>query len=556
MTIFKITSMIKSPSGSTASNNNLGDNRIHCSTEVPDGVEEHNNGITQCRAQQWTQILALLPVYLLQVCYGMNSGYPAILTPQLAEEGSEFQITPDQESWIVSIDNLATPLVCVLSGFLQQRFGPLRVLMFACFPYSLGWLFASVATTVNFLYVSRLLVGISHALLTTTVYTVEVASRHMRGTYSLLESVLRCAGCLLIYSLGFAFRWHSIAVFAPLVPLLAFATAVFCAPESPVFLLTKHRTSEAHLALIRLYGPGYRVTEEVSIIRDNLDRLKQRRGRASKLAYALQVRDHPEIYKPFLIIVALSIIQQFSGMSILRAYVVKIFNQVFKHDRSTTTNVSESALNWTRHDDLETKSTTSNEAYISAIVIGSVRLIASLLLSKLLRRFRRRSMYFTSAILTIISLASFATCNLFIEGSEMFRWAALFTACLLVFSVQLGIQTLPILLSGELFPSDIRAFGKGLTRSATCCLLVIGLKLYPVLEQGLDVSGTFYLFSGVLLICLPLVYWILPETKDMGLEMIHTYFTPPQTIFYVDLMDRDKLDNEPDGQALIASQTS
>ena len=34
-------------------------------------------------------------------------------------------------------------------------------------------------------------VGVSHALLTTTVYTVEVASRDMRGTYSLLESVLR-----------------------------------------------------------------------------------------------------------------------------------------------------------------------------------------------------------------------------------------------------------------------------------------------------------------------------------------------------------------------------
>jgi hypothetical protein len=58
---------------------------------------------------------------------------------------------------------------------------------------------------------------------------------------------------------------------------------------------------------------------------------------------------------------------------------------------------------------------TSTEAYISAIVIGFVRLVASLLLSKLLRRFRRRSMYFTSAALTIVSLASFATCTIFIQ---------------------------------------------------------------------------------------------------------------------------------------------
>ena len=45
--------------------------------------------------------------------------------------------------------------------------------------------------------------------------------------------------------------------------------------------------------------------------------------------------------------------------------------------------------------------------------------------------------------------------------SIIYQWGALVTACCLVFSVQLGIQTLPHLLSGELFPSDVRAFCKG-----------------------------------------------------------------------------------------------
>ena len=72
------------------------------------------------------QLLALVPVFLLQFTYGMNTGFPAILTPQLAEEKAEaseaeqFTITADEESWIVSLDNLATPLVCVASGCLQQ----------------------------------------------------------------------------------------------------------------------------------------------------------------------------------------------------------------------------------------------------------------------------------------------------------------------------------------------------------------------------------------------------------------------------------------------------
>ncbi len=46
--------------------------------------------------------LNLFPVYLLHLCDGMNSGYPAIITPQLREDCSEFRITSDDESWIGS----------------------------------------------------------------------------------------------------------------------------------------------------------------------------------------------------------------------------------------------------------------------------------------------------------------------------------------------------------------------------------------------------------------------------------------------------------------------
>ena len=113
--------------------------------------------------------------------------------------------------------------------------------MFACLPYTLGWVSTSMAKSIYILYLSRILVGISHALLTTSVYTVEISSKEMRGTYSLWESVLRCLGCLLIYALGFALRWRQIALFAPMVPILAFISAVFVAPESPVYLLSKKR---------------------------------------------------------------------------------------------------------------------------------------------------------------------------------------------------------------------------------------------------------------------------------------------------------------------------
>ena len=49
-------------------------------------------------AEFWTQFLAILPVYVLQFCYGMSGAYPAVTTPQLTMDCALFSITPDQES--------------------------------------------------------------------------------------------------------------------------------------------------------------------------------------------------------------------------------------------------------------------------------------------------------------------------------------------------------------------------------------------------------------------------------------------------------------------------
>ena len=59
--------------------------------------------------------------------------------------------------------------------------------------------------------------------------------------------------------------------------------------------------------------------------------------------------------------------------------------------------------------------------------------------------------------------------------------------------------------------------------------------MFPVMEATLQIYGTFYAFALVILLFAPLVYYILPETKDLGLEDIQRYFLPAKTIFYVDL---------------------
>ena len=38
---------------------------------------------------------------------------------------------------------------------------------------------------------------------------------------------------------------------------------------------------------------------------------------------------------------------------------------------------------------------------------------------------------------------------------------------------------------------------------------------------------------------MPIVYFVLPETKNLGLEQVQSFFTPAKTIFYIE-MDVEK----------------
>ena len=159
-----------------------------------------------------------------------------------------------------------------------------------------------------------------------------------------------------------------------------------------------------------------------------------------------------------------SFVQQFSGATVIRGYVVKIFGEVFNRETIENNNVTSLC-----QCECDTGSPLSQSAYISAIIIGLIRLVASLCLTYLLVHFRRRSLYLASALGSILSLATFSTILLLSEHlsdwelgipQTALSWLSLVSACCLVFSVNLGVQPMPLLMSSELYPSDLRAFCK------------------------------------------------------------------------------------------------
>ena len=96
--------------------------------------------------------------------------------PQLTADCALFTLSADQESWVgetqtiaflkvlhnarlsVAMDNIVSPLACLSSGYLQQKFGPRNILLLTCVPYSLSWIGSALAghlKSVTLLYLSR-----------------------------------------------------------------------------------------------------------------------------------------------------------------------------------------------------------------------------------------------------------------------------------------------------------------------------------------------------------------------------------------------------------------
>ena len=168
------------------------------------------------------------------------------------------------------------------------------------------------------------------------------------------------------------------------VPVLAFFASTY-SPDSPVFLISQGQDEKAQNAIRKLYGSNYDSLTEINLIKVDLQKQKFNIAEKSGRKSLIETFKRPEVYKPFMIILLMGILQQFSGMTVIRGYVVKIFNEIFQKNDNK---VIDGELNDCTH--------VAKEAYLAAIIIGIMRLISSLLLSKLIYHFKRRHMYFLS----------------------------------------------------------------------------------------------------------------------------------------------------------------
>ena len=142
----------------------------------------------------------------------------------------------------------------------------------------------------------------------------------MRGALGSFTAIFLALGILLTYVIGAFVRWNVLAWILAAFPALLVGAMCFM-PETPAWLLTKNRESEAREALQFLRGEHTDVGPEFERLKANV----------MKGASGQQI--HPRellkgsVLKPLLISMALMFFQQFSGINAIIFYSASIFQE-------------------------------------------------------------------------------------------------------------------------------------------------------------------------------------------------------------------------------------
>ena len=102
--------------------------------------------------------------------------------------GSSAEDQDMMEAMIGTFQDIPPIVVAVLGGFLQQLFGPRKLLIASAIPSIFSWVFVAVnPSSITFILLSRVSAGLANGLLSGNVYLSNIASPKYIGSFKMVE---------------------------------------------------------------------------------------------------------------------------------------------------------------------------------------------------------------------------------------------------------------------------------------------------------------------------------------------------------------------------------
>lgn len=406
--------------------------------------------------------------------------------------------------WAMSCALVGCLAGALLAGMWCDRYGRKKMLIIASVLFTVSAVGVGSANGFTEFILYRIVggFGIGIASNVSPIYIAEMTPASIRGRFVSLNQLTIVLGILAAQivnwaiarhftvggetlnpqSLEWAWRWM---FWVGAVPAIIFFGLSFVIPESPRWLALNGREQSARRIFTRIGGEEYAVKAL-----EEIEMLKGGAGERVSLAKIF----HPSTRRVLILGVVLAVFQQWCGINVIFNYAHEIF----------------SAAGYAVSDVL-----------MNIVVTGVTNVIFTLVAVYTVDRWGRRVLMTAGSAALAVIYAILGTAYYF----EVSGWTMLLLVVLAIAAYAMSLAPIVWVVLSEIFPAKMRGAMMALS---TFCLWAASFLLtytFPLLNEWLKASGTFWVYGGICLAGFFFIRSYLPETKGKSLEQIEKEIT-------------------------------
>ena len=421
---------------------------------------------------------------------GVISGALPFMTRPLHEGGLD--LTPTTEGVITSSLLLGAAFGAVIGGRLSDRYGRRHNILMLAFVFFLGALGCALAPNYEVMVACRIVLGfaVGGASATVPMFIGELAPAHLRGPLVSRNELMIVTGQLIAYTsnaiIGLVSEgghaWRLMLGLAT-IPAVALWIGAYVVPESPRWLVSKGRHSEA-LEVLRTL----RTTDPSDEVREISEVVNQTRQAQANTWQHLRT---PWIKRITLIGIGFGIVIQLTGVNAIMYFAPTV---------------------------LMSTGMGTQASLVATIANGVVSVIAVAVGVVVIGRSSRRKMLRIGMSGLVVSQILLGLAFLLPEAPwRSYLILALMLAFLWFMQMYCGICFW--LMMAEIFPLRVRGVAMGIAVFCQWISNGVVTLLFPVLLDAIGMK-TFFIFAVVNLVVLIWEQKYLPETQGKSLEYL------------------------------------
>ncbi|KAH8267460.1 hypothetical protein KR018_005249, partial [Drosophila ironensis] len=439
------------------------------------------------------QFLVTLMANSIIFCHGLGIGWMSPVMKDLPSGDSplSFNVYVEDISWIGSLVGIGAMIGNILAGTLIDRIGRKPIMFGIAFPYMTFWFLVYFVERVEYLYVGRLLAGLTNGAgyIVLPTFISEIADDNIRGRLGSLILLFVNAGVLTGYIVSSNFNYFTTPPYILALPVLYIIMNLFI-PETPHHLIRKGKFDLAKNSFNfykNIRRDDVKAESEFEDLKDKVLRLEAEKNKS------IDYRDFvtKPAFRAYISALVLIIGNQFSGSFCFSSYLSTIFAE----------------------------SHTTLDLTMCTIIIGFLQIVGTYVTSLLCDKYGRRILLLVSASGSSCCLLAFGCFTYFARRHDLSSvgWLPLLIISCYVFLCNIGLVGCLFVVLVELFPAKIRSVGVFAFIVILSGFVFLALKIFPLCLASWGISVTMWCCSGTTFLTFLYFTFFLEETKGKSL---------------------------------------